>query len=302
MNQNNPFNDLAGAQSKSNVNTRYTGLAPVIPICVNPTFDRLCEVLEIENKENAAGLAKMCNYDIRTNPNTQRDERPVVVWVYSPQASSYVPITFNISNGLVTSKNGDKFRYINKRGQISYFATSADEIANNPKVTSWFSTEGLREIVWGEAELYTWIQKLIRYDASVKGANFLNTLEQAGVTADNLYNGDVSGVQQLIDYATANANSIIMLHVIKEKETDNGPRYYQELLLNTDVMFRNGDKGVVPSMHDKVYSIIKDKEQQGYNLTTRLFTIEFQEFSKNDCYGQDSVPQDTASPASTGWV
>jgi hypothetical protein len=257
----------------SNINF-FTGLAPVSLVAINPTHNELKELTSNENIPEA-----LCNYDPRENKFTQKMEKPLVLW-FKHKDSSPFPMTINISNSPVMSKNG-KIKVINGFGKISSYVDNVESIANNPKM-SWFSTNKTKQLLQGEEELYTVLKQLYRLDETKE--EWLDYVLTHNLTADALYNDNKLAMNTLKEFvANCKDYCIVALLVIKKSESDGKERLRQELVLNPDIIFRTTTCSITDTMFTKLLQVEKQQKDAGYELTKKLYTHKFQEFNEADC-------------------
>jgi len=301
------FNNMAGLQSevKSGTN-KYTGLAPAKLMAINP---------------NQAELSKLLGNDISWEPkyptipgtDGQPDKFPLTFWVKHAEKDHFTTMTIYVANSPITSKNG-KHVFVNKVGQASYYAESAQALIDNQN-TSWYNKEGLRPMNIGENELYALMQTIVRFNPNEDGADWESAMKQDGITMDRLVKGDVSGLRKFIEYANSETpekqpNCFICLYCVKRKDvtTPEGTttKYYQNILGKSESWFRTTNCEVTPSNKAKLRKVIEDRRQQGYELSTNaMYTIDFQDFNEADCENSQA-PADNAAPASAAktqaWV
>lgn len=284
---------LNGANSTTSVNKilNFTGLGAVKVLCVNPQKDQLEEL-----------LSRKVNYDpdysIRKSTLTGEDVRPLEFWVRNIKTGSVIRMNFDISTKLIESKTGKNI-FINSIGQQSYFADNADVIINNEKLDSWYGKEGLRPLMVGEDKLFDFLQKLSCYSPKADGANWSEFTKTNGLTVEQLYEGNFKPLNDFIDYVNKmDINSIIVLHVVKEKlrEDEETPRYYQEILTNPKTWFITRDGEVKDYMKESVKELAEEKEQQGYSLTSKYFSYDFMEFNDEN---KVKMANYTEAPAKT---
>lgn len=300
-------NFIAGAQSQNDTGIRFfTGLGAVRVRTVNPTLKELNELLGREpNKDEPDPLSAFCDYSLRQNPNTQIMERPLVFWLESVETEEIFPFSINVANQERTFSTG-KRRVINNQFQDS-IADSIEAIQNNPNM-GWFKTnDATRYALIGEYNLYWFLSKLILFNPRADKADWYKAMQEKNMTIEDIYNGNYDGLRALIDFANANDNSIIALHIVKESENDEGRiRRRQEILANPDTWFRTNDGRVTQDMIDKIERLREDAINRGRELSeTRYYTILWQQYQKDECinYSPDDIPQTGAAPAATkGWM
>lgn len=284
--------NLNGAQKErsggGNTIKNYVGLGAVQLIAVNPNQAEL---------ENILGkkLEQAPDYSVRENPDGSK-ARPVSLW-FKNSEDKLISERIYIGNKHITTKNGDKFKFINSVGQISYYATSAEDIANNPKVSKWYKTTGMRKLYEGEDILYTILQNLSRYDARVEGANWMEVMNSIGLTAEKIYDNQTDGLKQFVKYCQDNNNMLIVLHSVARREVDGNVRFNQRLVLREETMFRTTDGTVLEWMVNRLRDFNSQQLAAGYSITNQDFKVSsLQEYNPREFEVQDAdMPSGTVS-------
>lgn len=285
---------FGGERATTSTFKYYTGLGTIKLGAVNPTKEELSKLL-------GRDISWEVQYNLRENSLNGRMERPITFWVTSDMMENpfYVPLTFLLSNEVVTSQSG-KTRFVDKLGQTTYYADSVDVINNNPKVT-WLDNDSLESLHYGEENIYNFMQKLIRYSPKAPGANWRKDLQDNGMTFESLYNGDIEGLKRFVGYTIINDYTIIGMFVVSKRTSfnDNGEeviKLRQDVLSNTDTFFPNYGK-IDDRIHKRMRAIITNREEEGLTLTTKYYTIGFQAFVEEECanYVADT-PEDVITP------
>jgi len=277
------FNGTSQA-SESNPYTPKTGIAAFQLVAVNPTKPELDAIL---GREYPFEL----KYDLMEM--NEQQVRPINMWVKS--GSIIEPLRFYVSTKEKVAMSGSK-RYINAKGQFKYAQSEAELKEKYPDFGSF------RPALEGEFELYSFIQRLIRYKPSADGAQFLKDMEAGKMTVSTLYAGDFSGLKALVPYAAENKCSIGLLLAVRQKPrtNDDGTETIvdrQVIVSKPDAFFTLPYGKISDFQHNKLREIYTESVERGYPLTNDLFTIKYQDFNKADCINQ--APGETASPASS---
>lgn len=270
-----------------------TGIGEVNVITVNPTKD---EYKEITGNE--------LPYDLNYGTVEFSDAKftPLKFLVFNQEYNKYDFVNMLIGHTPMTTRDGSKFKFIDKLGQITYFAESAESISNNPKVS--FYKEIIRKILPGEEELHHFLQSLIRYSSNADEANWTEDVTNIGITPENLIKGDVTGIRKLLDFATQQGNAVGVVYTVqsKEKLNDEGEptiRYYQDIAVRNHPFFWIDDNGIPNGAYKHLKKLYEEGEASGYPLfRDRFFTFKLQPFVLEECYNYGSAPdaQMTSSP------
>jgi len=270
----NMSNDMFGGSQKQIGFTKYTGLAPFKVVMVNPTEDEWKAYTDRDAPYEF-------NYDFSENPNTERQERPVIFWV--EYEGNVYPLRINIAEDIVTTKDEDKFKFINRLGQVSYFAANADELIQNENISKWFNKENLRKVRIGEEAIHMFLQRLICYSSADTNANWMSDIENnAGFTFESLLKGDLTGIRNILNYANSKENRIGLLFCVKHQEEKDA--YWQEICSNPETFsFISIDSGTLPeTAYTRLEKLDQKYQEQGRKLTNRLYTVRLQKFNPND--------------------
>lgn len=279
-------NSIGGSQSKMGF-TLYTGFAPVQVVMVNPTME------EFQQYTGRPAPYEL-KYETSLNPNSNRMESPLVFWC--KYENNIYPLRINIGADVIVDRSGKKSEFINRLGQFSYYAESANELIEN-EALGWYNKEMITPLRVGEKALHTFLQRLLSYNAKDKKANWIPDLEGVGFTFTALLNGDLTGIKNIINEANAHDNRVGVLFVVKR--TDEG-KEYQELCSNPDTfLFVSTETGkILQSGITYFNKVMKDYEERGRRITSRLFTVNFQPYNQEDCINNEPIVTDSAT---TNW-
>jgi hypothetical protein len=258
--------NLMGGQAAASTggNKNYVGLGAVKMVAFQPNRKELEALL-------GKDLERDPDYSIKDNPDGSKN-RPLSFW-FENSEGKLISERIYVSNQPITTKNKDKFKFINEVGQVSYFAATSEEIANNPKVNKWYKPNGMRKLMEGEDTLYSLLQQFVRYDSRAEGANWLQTMNNIGLTAENLYNGNYDGMKKFLAYIQQNDNQCVILHAVRRRETDEGVRYNQQLILREETMFRTTDGQVMEWMIGKLKDFRSGQIAAGYDITKSDYLV-----------------------------
>ena len=297
---------LTGAgQKKSTFKTPITGLAVVKPLFVNPTNE---DYKRLTGKD----LPYTLEYVVKENSNiNNREEFPINILVVQPEKEVYDFQRFNIGNTLDVASTGSK-RFMDSKGNMTW-SQSLETIQSNPNM-SWFDSSNTRELYVREYELYNWIQKLVSYDTRAEGANFKDEMTNAGITAVQLFDGRIQGLQKLIDWSNKQGYALGMLWSVEEKEKDGNTIYNQKLAsYPVELFFYTDEKDGVRTISNYSYKamekLIKGDESKGQKPVTikGLYTYKLQDFDKATSLGGEPTTTiansvSTGATASSKWV
>lgn len=259
--------NLTGGQAAASTGgaKNVVGLGAVKIVAVNPNKKELEALL-------GRDLERDPDYTIKENPDGTKT-RPISFW-FENSEGKLISERIYVSNKPITAKDGTVFKFINAVGQISYFAPSIETIANNPKVSKWYKVEGMRKLNIGEDILYTLLQNFTRYNPREEGANWCEVMNGIELTAEALYNGNYEGLRKFVNYIQENNNQLIVLHAVRRRETDEGVRYNQQLILREETMFRTTDGEVMEWMLGKLKDFRSAQIAAGYEITTSDYVVD----------------------------
>lgn len=242
--------------------SQFVGLGNVQLIACNPNKEQLETIL-------GTTLDKEPDYSSKADQNGV-NVKPLILW-FKSETGNVISSYIGLSKKPVSSKNGDTFKFINAKGQISYYAATPEAITSNPKVNKWYSSEGMRKLMEGEETLYHLLQGFSRYNASEEGANWMEVMNNMHITAEDF---EIKGLNEFINYINDNNNSLIMSHVIQVKENDEGKIVTrQQVLLDENTYFRTEDGQVKDYMIDRLQKYSDKKESEGYSVTSKEFYV-----------------------------
>jgi hypothetical protein len=276
-----------GTPKSSNYSPK-TGLTEFKILAVNPTKEEISEML-------GRNYPLDVNYDLRDDLNGEK-VRPIEFWVKSESTGIVDRVTFQIGNVTRKSQNNN-VQVVNAKGIMRYAPSIEDA---NVKYQS--MAPFVREVMIGEEALYRFMQCAIGYKPSLPDANFLGDNEAAGITKDALFNGDVQGLNKFIEFVNGKQRKIGLVLAVKEKEKqdDQGNKYTQnrQVILNQpDFFFTLASGKVGDYSKSKFEEVIQEKRSNNVTLGTALFTINLQDYVKEDCV--NNVPTNPVKTTST---
>lgn len=267
-----------------------TGISAFKILAVNPTKEQISELIGRDYPLDV-------NYDLRDDLDGNK-VRPIEFWVQSKETGIVDKITFQIGNTIRKSQN-ENVQVINAKG-VSRFAPSVIEANLKYQNLAPF----VREMFVGEDALYRFMHCAMGYKYSDPEANFLQDSKEVGITPENLYSNELGGLREFIDFVNSKNRYVGLVFAVKEKEKldDNGNKITQNrqvILNNPDFFFTLASGKVEKYNTDRFLDVVKEKQSAGVSLGTALFTIELQDFVKEDCI--NNVPSNP-SPQSSGWA
>lgn len=276
--------NVRGEQSQLNSFTFITGLGPAEVVAVNPTQKQLAVIMGRELPES------LFNYEIRENPFSEVKERPVVFWLHNAEYDIYVPMQFNVGNVPFESANKEWKGFINRVGSYT-LARSSEELDANPKM-DWFTKYGYRQAFVGENSLYTFMQKMLRYNNRDKNAAWLEDMETNNCTISSIFKGDYSGLVEFVDHCKNLNSKIGVVYTVRERTMEDGStKYYQEVLTDPKTFYwTNGEIGVKALNSFDEY--VKREQAKGRDLTKSHYTVELMPFERNKTINMETVSEE----------
>lgn len=268
-----------------------TGLASFQLLGVNPTAAQIQEWTGRENVQEP-------NYDIKDDYNKEHQVRP---------------LTFYIKN-----TEGDVARYkleiskhpkITKGGNFQVCTSNGSIVWAKAKGTTEVKPEFVdhKPLCIGEEELIQFVGRLINFDYKDHEANLYKEMAQAGVTIDNLYDGNYKGINAVGKWGADNGKHIIMLMTVSEgqgmdKDGNSVTKNYQEVCNKTETWFSGDVNDYVIKKLENLYEKSLDVAPgatQAYPLVKHLFTYKYQEFDREACV--NAVPSNPTTTPTASW-
>jgi hypothetical protein len=253
----------------------YTGISVGRAVAVNPT-----------NEEYKKIVGKELPYTLKYDYVTLQDEEyfPINILIENEDTGQYDFIRFLVSDRPERSSKGS-FRFINTVGNTTW-ASSTEALASNSKM-GWFTSHAHEPICEGFETLFNFMKALICYDTRDSSANWLNDMKTNGVTPERIFKqADVSGLREVIAWADNKDHSVGLLYSVKKVETENGDKFYQHIetgSTNRNLFFRTtrGESHTISNYAKKALNeMVKEASQDGYNVTSRIFTTDFKPFTR----------------------
>lgn len=279
---------IGGSQSKGSGFRLYTGFSPVEVEAINPTVEELKKLLDRDSVPDF-----LINYgSVEVN---KLNCKPLNFWVRELSTNTIHPMRFLVSTEEKPKSRSGNTYYINKLGQMTW-GKSPQDIANNPKM-SWFSTEGLRPVLYGEDVLFDFLQNLIRYSSSAEGANWCADMEANGITMSKFMQGDYSGLNKLLSFAKENNNKVGVLFEVREsvKEDSGETKQYQSIVTRANSFLRTNEEGYIRKVTVEKF---KESDIGEYKISSNFYTYEFMEYDKSQCQnfeGPKEIPEEAIS-------
>lgn len=282
---------FGGSQTTSKSRKLFTGLTSFEVVMFNPTKEEIEANL---GREYKLGV----DYSVKDIQN--RSVRPIEFWVKSVDGLiEPLPLRFLVGRDQDINQNGT-IRFINSVGEFAQ-GKSASDITANEKM-GWFTKHPFRPAIVGEYELYSFMQKLMRYSSRSEGANFMADAEANGMSAANIYEGDLKGLQKFFTWTKENKNKITLIAAIRKQEKLDGEQvriyYNQSIINNPQYMYQN----TTGEVNHRSVQALNDALARGSRVATMLFTVDFKEFkldnpAESEAACVNAVPTDTAAPA-----
>lgn len=289
------------------VQTLITGIGSVSVLAVNPTNERYKEI----TGQDARFPFK---YDLVT-VGEQGQARPIQFLVHNEEKGVYEFVKFLLFNTDEISKTG-KMHSIDGVGRTAYIDTRESNQYN------WFNSMDSRTLKRGEASIHKFLQALVKYNPDAEGAQWVVDMASANVTAERLYNGDVAGLQSLLDWAgsttvdkTHKGHKVGVLFTVKKTPKTNketGEEIPNEFYFNQEVhahregktfYFCQADGTVSQGAFKYLKKFETEQKEAGYSVTNRLYTIGLQDFVETDCRNAEPVDvvEESASEEVLTW-
>lgn len=203
---------------------RYTGLANVTVLSVNPTLEEIKKTNPQANKE-VEYLTDGSDVEKGNKPAQHFKKHMLRFGVHHLASRTFAPLTFWLESRPRWNQAGDKVEWINKYGNTAW---SANE--ETPPAYDWFKLDGVRPALNGEKPLTDFIKA------------WANVGEEDQGCLDNplaIANGDLTELKGLI--AALPKNTVTVLFGVNKVEKDGKTNYYQNVY-NT-FFTRASDKG-----------------------------------------------------------
>jgi hypothetical protein len=219
--------------------------------------------------------------DYSVKAMNQVDKRPVDIWLKSEDGCIVEPLRYAISTQEVVSKSGN-YQFVNSVGNFTY-SSSEDTLKNNPKM-DWFSKYPMRKAFIGEEDVYSFMQALMNYSPNGTGANFLADAENNNITAVELFNGNLSGLVQFVNWCNENGNKVVALAAVRktEKLSVEGLTkvyYNQAIVPKPEYIF----PAIGGTVSNRAINKITNDYNNGVVITNAMFTIPYSLFKESEC-------------------
>lgn len=276
---------------------RYIGVAPVFVLAVNPTKEELSELYgrDIQKVPEYTGMSELTVLGEKKQVQFARINFVVAT---DPAKCDGIDmrttISFVLRNGVQYTKDNQKVQVINKYGETAYL--TIEEFKQNiiPERLSWFSPDGCRAALMGEADLVNFIKKYLgipnrTYKKDGETSIEIENLEDAEARLDRMqdyFKGDVSELKELISLLPNNK-----IKVLFGVRSYNGSMYQdvytREFLKNSITNYSFLDAHM---QNSKNYNMYPNTEFEVCNL--KEYKVEATTFSKSE---------DTPAEANPSW-
>ncbi len=265
-----------------NASKLFTGLSAFKVLAVNPDKTEIEKMLNKEYK---------LNVDYSIVQLNGRSFRPIEIWLQDVGKNiDPVPMRFLISNEDDVSPSGT-MRFVNSKGVFTV-SKSKESLDSNEKMT-WFTKHPYRLAKIGENELFTFMQKLMRYNSYPDDAKFMEEADKNGITIDAIYNNNLTGLRNFFTWCNENNNSIVLIAAVRttSKIVDGEEKVYynQTIVTNPNAFFMTSNSEV----SSKSVQVLTDALAKGDKISKYLFTTLFQPFVKEECI--NAVPTTTTT-------
>lgn len=211
------MSNLFNVKQKENTGGRklYTGIGNFKVVAVNPTLEKLKELLGTDNiNEPNYTSAGKCRLDL---------------WVKSTGAEGLLTkVTLWLEDAVRKAQSGNTL-FINEKNQ-STWSSDLQELAGKPSM-AWFDLTTARECKVGEDSLYDFVVAYINADTSEGGIR----LE----SIDNIIAGNVEELVKLFDHYNNQDRSIRLLVGVKDNRQVIYTKFFQRMESNSVKPFMN---------------------------------------------------------------
>lgn len=278
--------NITGSQTRSNGGGNfqlYTGLQAVKVAAVNPTNEQYKNITGNE-------LPFELSYELSTSDTGSA--RLVRFLCQHVVSGSYHFADFYIRDNFITNGAGDKFVFIDAKGQTSFYSPTPEEVvAKSP----WMSMPMVKCRA-GENTLIDFMQRLVSYSPRVDGANWTADLANEGYDINKIYNGDMTFLRSFIEFANKNENIVAVPFVVQKTEPEAGKFRYNQRIETKHPVFssaRSSDDGTIKFNNSRYTKTIERLHADSRAFSTRLYSPNTGEFDEGLC----ARPSSSASTA-----
>ena len=262
-----------------------TGLYPSTIVAINPSVKEYNEITG-SSKENEFV------YEKRENSFTNEMVRPIILLIKNEETGAFVIKFLEVGLNPVVTKDGKKSKWIDNKGNITYYCEKYEICATNPKM-EWANYGKMHhQLVTGEEVLLKVLMNYMKYDSTTEESNLIDVFTSDGLTMENIFNGNLDPLKSLVKDMNDNGHKIVFPYVVKESTKDEKTYYNQDVLVSSELIFPASSEGsILSSSLNRMESIYQKKKNDGYVITNKWFTIEPQDFNLSDCLNE--VPKET---------
>lgn len=260
--------------------TAKMGIAEAVILGINPDADQLTAIIGDATKWDTQYEKKPTMY------SDGKDVRPVSFWIADKEGTTRPIIkTINLVNEVVKSNDGTKTQYMTiTRGNAAngaYMIFGQRYLADKEQgqevrvgatlnltsgTGSQYTLEVLGEAREGEARYYDLIHKVLGWKEDDK---FMEQMVVESIDFDSVYNGDFSGLQNLVQYLSENNSTFVTLFTAKL--TNNGVRQDVEL---KDLTTYSTLGGVTDWHVDKFTEALRNQTNAGYDISNNEYSLQ----------------------------
>jgi len=181
-------------------------------IAINPDKEELEKLLGTEIKKDPEYLGE---------DDEGNDKVVLSIWTEDVKSGMKAACRITLVDKPLSNKNGDKTKFINKQGKVSFWI---DSLENTPE---WFQAYETHRAVQGEDILYDFLNSWLQIDTKNDKAAELN------VELKKLFKGNVKELRAMIgdeelDH-TVLFNSVIITKEVENNQGDKETKEYQNL-------------------------------------------------------------------------
>jgi len=250
---------IGGTSTGGGSRKLFTGFADFNVVAVNPTSKEFNDIVGYER-------------DMDYSPREFSDSKfSVVRFLLHNEKVGYVTKDILIGNQPITNADGNKFRFVDTKGQMSFYATDTEEVLKKAS----FHTPQMRKMMSGENTLFEFLQSLVNYYSGNDNANFLGDMEGLGYSPENIFNGQIQSLKTIVEgYSNNTVTCLCSVRSTEKGSYQDVERYF----------YPNKSRAV------------KDLDEYNRNRIKNDYTIEFQEYSPE----AHTAPTENMSQGSAG--
>jgi len=272
----------------------FTGLSAFEVLAVNPPKHII---------EDLIGKPYPVDVSYNAREIMGRMVRPIVFWLKSKETGVVDKIMFNIGLMVDKANKSGSVRYISQNGDFKYL--QQEDSRKNDYV---------RPAYVGEYDLYTFIQKLVGFKPNLwdannnkfipnPAANWLDDIVKNNITIEELYAGNIVGLEEVVKYANQNGRTIGLVLEVREKEISGqtGPvtLKIQSIITKPDTFYELWNGSITKAMITNFEKQHNTAIAGGYKISNGFYTSELMEYNSEKVLNKPAKNPDIVVPAWT---